>query len=380
VLTARNLEALSKLNPAPLLVTSLYLNTEPKRFPKPALQTLLKDLVRDRDAELRDAGLTHDQLKSAESDFERLHDFLAGHVFKNAADKGLAAFSCAGRDFFQSWALPHGFRATLLTGPTAYLRPLTALLAQAPHAVAVLVDQRLARAFTIRGEEVQESFDIAHDTGGRVKSGDYQGKNERHKEHHHTEVVHHHYQNVADRLLAAFQTFPFDHLVLGGHLDELRGFERHLHSYLAERLTGRFRADVKSASPEEVRQKTAELVAARVTERNQETVQRLVGASRSNGGLAVTGLKNTLAALNDRRIQTLVVADGVAAHGKRCSACETLFVEERTCPRCSAPTVEAADVIDEAIALTVHQGGAIRILPDGSALAAQGNVGAMLRY
>ncbi len=35
---------------------------------------------------------------------------------------------------------------------------------------------------------------------------------------------------------------------------------------------------------------------------NADEVRRIVGASRTNGGLAVTGLKNTLAALNDRRI------------------------------------------------------------------------------
>lgn len=380
MLTPGNLETLSTFNPSPLLVTSLYLNTDPKRFPKPALQATLKDLSRERLAELRTAGLTRDQLKSVESDLERLHDFVAGKTFAKPGEHGLAAFSCAGRDLFQHWSLPHGFKATLLTGPTAYLRPLSALLAQSANAIAVVVDQKVARAWRLQGEEALPSFEVVHETGSKIKKGGLKGLDERHLEHHHDEVVHHHYQDVADRLLKAFQASPFEYLVLGGHLDELRDFERHLHSYLADRVAGRFRTEVKTAVREDVRLKAAELVRTEERNRQQDAVQRLIGASRTNGGLAVTGLKNTLAALNDRRIQALLVAEDLVVQGKRCASCETLFEKEPTCPRCSAPTQDSTDIVDEALALAVHQGGAIRILPADSPLAGHGKVGAMLRY
>lgn len=380
MLNPAQLAELSKFSPSPLLVSSLYLNTEPKRFPKNVLLTQFKDLSRDRLHELKAAGLTHDQLKSVESDMERLHDALVGHAFTHAGERGLAAFSCAGRDFFQMHTLPHGFKATLLVGPTPYLRPLQALLAQSPHAVAVLVDQHRARAWSVHGDEIQDMFDLTHETGSRIKKGGFQGKDSSRVEHRHDEAVHHHYQDAADRLLHAFQSAPFEYLVLGGHLDEIRGFERHLHTYVAERVAGRFRIDVRSAQREEVRQKTVELVATEETNRRDDLVRRLAGAARTNGGLAVVGLKNTLAALNDRRVQTLLVSEDFSHAGRHCTSCAVLLEREPKCPRCGGATAEAHDVVDEAVALTVHQGGTLRILPSGGALAEQGKIGAMLRY
>jgi peptide chain release factor subunit 1 len=380
MLNPAQLADLSKFNAAPLLVSSLYLNTDPKRFSKPALLALLKDLSRERLAELKDAGLTHDQLKSVEADLERLHDSLSGHAFTRPGERGLAAFSCANRDFFQKWTLPHGFKATLLIGPTPYLRPLQALLAQSPHAVTVLLDQHRARAYSVHGDEIADMFDVTHDTGSRIKKGGFQGKDTSRVEHRHDEAVHHHYQDAADRLLHAFQSAPFEYLILAGHLDEISGFERHLHSYVAERVAGRFRADVRTIQREEIRAKTVELVSAEETIRRDDLVRRLAGAARTNGGLAVTGLKNTLSALNDRRVQTLLVTEDFAHAGRHCEACSILVEKEAACPRCSAPTVEAGDVVDEAVAQTVHQGGSIRILPEGCALAEHGKIGAMLRY
>ncbi|NUN49984.1 MAG: hypothetical protein HUU15_14245 [Candidatus Brocadiae bacterium] len=372
--------ALSSFSPAPLLVTSFYATTDAKRNSRHAAVTQVKDLARARLAELKTSGLTHDQQKSLDGDFARLTDYLETHAFTHPAERGLAAFSCAGADFFQAFPLPHGFKTTLLVGPTPYLRPYNALVAQAPPSVVVLVDQHRARAFSFHGDESHNLFDVTHETGSRIRQGGFQGKDERHIEHHHDEAVHHHYQDVADRLLHAFQSAPFQYLALAGHLDELHKFERHLHSYVAERVVGRFRADVRAATRDEVRARTAELVTAEEKNRQQDAVQRLIGASRTNGGLAVTGLKNSLGALNDRRVQTLLVAAELRHPGRHCSACETLFETEPRCPRCEAPTVETADIVDEAIAMTVHQGGAIRILPPDSPLAAHGQIGAMLRY
>lgn len=380
MLNPADLQRLSSFDPSPFLVTSLYLNTDPKRFPKAALTTQLKDLSRDRFLELRGAGLTREQLQSVESDFERLQDFLTGHPIGKAGERGLALFCCAGRDFFLSCALPRGFKATLLAGPTPYLRPLQALLAQSPRSLVVLVDQHRARAWTLAVDEIADAFDVANETGSRIKKGGFQGRETSRTEHRHDEAVHHHYQDVADRILHVFQAAPFDHLVLAGHLDELRGFERHLHAYVAERVAGRFRADVRSATREEVRIRAQEIVGAEEARRREDAVQRLLGASRTNGGLAVTGLRSTLAVLNDRRVLCLLVDEELSASGRRCAACDTLFEMDETCPRCSGPTHAVADVVEEALALTVHQGGTLRFLPTGSAIGAHGKIGAMLRY
>src|SRR5204862_6835941 len=80
------------------------------------------------------------------------------------------------------------------------------------------------------------------------------------------------------------------------------------------RLLGRFDIDLEPASPEKVRNAVAPLVEAEERRRARETVERLE-AQLASGGAAASGLADVLAALVERRVETLLYVEGYSAPG-----------------------------------------------------------------
>jgi peptide subunit release factor 1 (eRF1) len=105
----------------------------------------------------------------------------------------------------------------------------------------------------------------------------------------------------------------------------------------------------------------------------------LNGAMKKRGG--VIGLEETLNALRDGRVQTLLIRDGYRAPGYRCQGCGYLTANQLdACPFCEHPF----DSIEDAVELAVHDvmkmNGDVEVLHNGLASQKLGEIGALLRY
>ena len=120
-----------------------------------------------------------------------------------------------------------------------------------------------------------------------------------------------------------------------------------LHSYLTERLRGHIAIDVRHPPPEEVLERARELMEEEDRRREREAVAKLE-AGLGTGDQSVAGLAEGVAALNDGRVATLLVADGFSVPGAVVEAAQR----------------ESAEV------LIIH----------GDGLDSHGSIGALLRY
>ena len=109
-------------------------------------------------------------------------------------------------------------------------------------------------------------------------------------------------------------------------------------------------------------------------EKEARTLERLL-ADASAGRRAVLGLGATLQALNDGRVQTLVVPMDAQSAGRRCPSCGLLAAEGTTCPRCGGEMEPVADIVDAAVAAALRLRTRVEAVTGGSAV-----VGALLRY
>jgi len=108
-----------------------------------------------------------------------------------------------------------------------------------------------------------------------------------------------------------------------------------------------------------------------------EKVTAEAGAGR--GG--VTGLEPVLAALNDGRVDTLVVPFGFSSAGVRCPSCGWLGLRGSACPMCGARTEDTPDGVGSSVAKALQQGSRVESLTlvdgDGDR---PFDVGALLRF
>jgi peptide subunit release factor 1 (eRF1) len=116
---------------------------------------------------------------------------------------------------------------------------------------------------------------------------------------------------------------------------------------------------------------------------NKEEEEKLIthfDSELKKGGLASSGLNDTLRSLNRGEVQTLLVTRGFSKPGRFCPKCGFLFVEETKCPACRVKTENTVDIIDEAVEAAFDKNCRVRHVNPPSLLRRYGNIGAVLRY
>ena len=178
-----------------------------------------------------------------------------------------------------------------------------------------------------------------------------------------------------------FRRSPFQRVLLGGPEEILSDVEQRLHPYVRERVAGRVKIDVENTTPEAVRDAAAPVMdeADRVAER--EALDRLdegVGA----GGRAVAGLEDTIEALNERRVEALLVVDGFSAPGVYCRTCGWVGAQELdSCPADGGALERREDVVESAIELAILQSADVLVTRHHrDELDDRGGMGALLRF
>ncbi len=124
-----------------------------------------------------------------------------------------------------------------------------------------------------------------------------------------------HLKHAGEELFKLYERGAVKRLIVGTP-DEMRGeVESTLHSYLRERIAGWLEIDVK-ARPADVAHEAAAIIEEDERKRERVWLERLKSElGRNSRGAA--GLADTLEALNERRVEALLVQDGFRTDGLR---------------------------------------------------------------
>ena len=328
------------------VVLSLYLNLDPSEFATPpARATAVRSLLDEADRLLREGDrLSHEDRAALRKTLERASTFLERELPTEGAH-GVALFASEPVGLFEAIRLPRAVRNRVAIGRSPLVGPLARLERRERWCVA-LVSRRDARIF--RGsadglreiEQIHDTVFGQHDQGGWSQARFARGI-EKEKDDH--------LKHVGDALMRHFKRRPFQRLVVGGPREVAADFEAKLHGYLRDRLAGRIEVDVDNSSSEQVLAAARPLLEKLEREREAQTLERL-------GERGAQGLDDVLRALNERRVETLVLNEqfaGVA--GVQCPECGWLGLDGAKCPADGAATVELDDLTDGAIELALQQ-------------------------
>ena len=333
------------------VVLSLYLDLDPSEFATPpARATAVRSVVDEAERRLRERdGLSHQDRADLEASLQRAATVLERELPTEGAH-AVAVFSCSPVDLFETLRLPRPVRTRVAIGHSPLVGPLARLERRERWCVA-LVSRRDARIFRGSSDglrEIEQIHDVVfgqHDQGGWSQAR-YQRGIEKEKDDH--------LRNTAEALMKHFKRRPFQRLIVGGPREVAADFESKLHGYMSERLAGRIEVDVDTASPEQVLKKAQPLFDELEEEREASALERL------GEGRAAVGLQDVLQALNERRVECLVVDERFGAPGTSCPECGWLGPDgERTCPVDGRELERLEDLTEAAIELTLQQSAEI---------------------
>ncbi|HEV2874273.1 MAG TPA: Vms1/Ankzf1 family peptidyl-tRNA hydrolase [Thermoleophilaceae bacterium] len=334
------------------VVLSLYLDLDPAQFATPpARATAVRSLLDEAERRLRERdGLPHQDRADLNASLKRAATLLERDLPTDGA-QAVAVFASNGAGLFEVLALPRPVPSRVAIGRSPLVGPLARLERRERWCVC-LVSRRDARIFRGSPEslrEIEQIHDVVfgqHDQGGWSQAR-YQRGIEKEKDDH--------LKHTAEALMKHFKRGPFQRLILGGPREVVADFESKLHGYLSERLAGRIEVDVDSATSERVLKKAQPLFEELEEEREAAALERLGEGSR-----AAVGLDEVLQALNERRVECLLLDERFAAPGTTCPECGWLGPGgERTCPVDGGELEQLEDLTEAAIELTLQQSAEI---------------------
>jgi len=352
-------------------VSSLYVDVDGRKYPRKQDYMTRAQQLGDQLRHQAEA-LDRESKISVGKDSERMLDFL--QRLDRGPNRGVAMFSCSSEGLWEQVVVPRPLKERAALAKHPYVMPLEALVETYERFCTIIVDREKARFFLVRMGRIAEQTDLADDVPGQHDQGGWsQARYQRHIEDH----VGRHFKHVGDVLLTLFKVRGFDHLILAGPEEVLPEFERGLHDYLKRRLVARTNLSMV-ATPAEVLERSLAVEERLEAERERKVLERLraeVGARRQ----AVMGLEPVLTALNDGRVDTLVIPFGLSLPGKRCTSCGRLAAQGGRCATCGGALEDVPDVVEGALEAALLQSSRVEtltLIDEGKAL----EIGALLRF
>jgi peptide subunit release factor 1 (eRF1) len=368
VLTEAAIRELASIRADRAPVTSCYLDVDGRKFVRQ------QDLVHETERLLRQARARHDGDESVQADLGRIERLVRDGIDRSHV-RGLAIFACDAEDLWQVIELPVPVHSRIVVNQAPAVGQLEAVLRE-PEPIGVLMaDRQRARMFVFEmGKLVDRSelFD-ALDRGDRGERDRGIDPAQLHDQH--TQA---HLRNAASVAFDVWREHKFAHLALAAPDQLASDLEASLHPYLRERLSGRIGVPMAAGHTEVLA--AAQAIEAEVERRREAALVERLRAAVHADRRAVAGLEPVIGALNDHRVDTLVVSHGYAAPGWRCDACDVLAVIGRRCKRCSGEMVEVDDLVEDAVKHALSRSCQVEICVGNADLDVLGRIGALLRF
>ncbi|NQV13732.1 MAG: host attachment protein [Parcubacteria group bacterium] len=353
---------IKKLNAvkSPDSLVSLYFNTDQGLQTKEKILTSAKDLLK----EVADTLPTNLQ--------QKVLDYLDKELKQEI--KGLAFFIDPAGEPWQQYEFRVPVRQGIYQEKNLHLTQLEELLDEYERYCTVVLDKEKAQIFTVFLGEIEDVTDVFNEFPGKHAQG---GWSQKRFQGHIKDHEQRHLKEVAIKAYDFFQQDGFDRLIIAGSQEILPVFKETLHADLQSRLAGEFATELFQ-STEHFLQESLK-VAERIEREKEAELVKELGDNLGAGNKAVSGIRDTLQAVNDKKIMKLVLADGFTQSGYNCPSCGLLGLEADECG-CQGESNKVADLIDEMVQAAIAQGAKIEFVKDSKELEDLGSVGAFLRY
>lgn len=348
-------------------VLSIYLNTDQVEGSSERHRLHLRNLLKEIDLP--------EDVAAVNRYFEHEHDW---------SGRSVAVFSCAPEGFFRVYSLGAPIRSRVRTMNRPYVKPLADLLDAYGGYGVVLVDKQGGRLFSFHlgdlteqdgviGEEVRHT---KHGGGSQAqgRKGGTAGLTD-----HTDEVAERNIREVVDFATRFFSENNVRRILIGGTEDNVALFRSMLPKSWQSLVVGTFPISMV-ASHTDVQERAMQIGHEAERRREAHLVETLLtNAAKGRGG--VVNLNETLSAVRDGRVQTLVIQEGYRAPGCRCTSCGNLSgTTMETCPFCGGVCENIPDAVELAVREVMQSGGDVEVLHEVPPSGQFQQIGALLRY
>lgn len=370
-ITQARLRALAAVHPDQGRVLSVFLNLDPAEFATPsARSSAITSVMTSAARKVEQAdGLTQEERMALRDDVERVREVLLGSDVAANGTRAVAVYACGPEDLLEVVRLRRPVDNRVVLERTAFVEPLV-LQGTTERWMVLLANRRASRLFFGPGDALEETDRIVDDVHSQHDQGGWSQLNyQRSVE----KEVHDHLVHTADVAFALHKARGADRVLLGAPEELIGEFKGKLHPYLRERIAGRIHADVENASLDDVHAAAAEAIEDHVSRRERDALDRLA-AGVGRGGRGAAGIAEVLDALNQARVETLLIAENFRASGRVDFEAGVLL------PDSAEQGEPVDDIVEPAIEKALEQSAQAMVVRHHDDLGPLGGIGAVLRF
>jgi peptide subunit release factor 1 (eRF1) len=323
-----------------------------------------------------ESGRDGHHTSAIEAAFQRVERWIRDEFSEE--NRGVAIYLELGGDWFEALQFPVPVPNRMVLDDRPAIAPLAQVLESYDHHGVILLDREHVRILSVYLGTLLDEIEVAGNpwpSPSDVQAGGYAQKRYQRRK---AEEMRHFFKEFAKEVEEFVTRYKPDDLVLLGTPENTSRFREFLSDRILSMIvyTGPMRTD--EPAPQVVLAIEPYLAADRARE-SEETV-KLMRDRVSQDYLATAGFQSTLTALQEGKVDTLVIAEDQELDGTRCSQCGFVFARELDfCPYDGAPATNRVNVVEEAVRMAEAQGAEVRFVPAATVQDLRG-VGALLRF
>ena len=263
------------------------------------------------------------------------------------------------------------------------IKPLADVLDSFGGYGVVLVDKQGGRFFHFHLGELQEQEGVVGESVRRLKRGGGSQVAGRRGGEGQTdyinEVAERNMRGVVEVAVHFFAAKNVRRVLIGGTDDNIALFRSQLPKSYQSLVIGSFPISM-TASHNEVLEKAME-IGKEAESRREALIANAIVTGAAKGRGAVIDIDNTIAAVREGRVQTLLYKDGFQAPGSRCKDCRHISLQPaEVCTFCGGELEKIPDVVEIAVRQVMQSGGDVEVLQKDMSVPGFDEIGALLRY
>jgi peptide subunit release factor 1 (eRF1) len=308
--------------------------------------------------------------------FERVVTWLDTEFVES--NRGVVIYASVEGDWFEALQFPVAVQNRLVLADRPVVGPLAQVLRSYEHYGVILLDREHVRILSVHLGTLLDELEFRGDpipTSFHVQAGGYSHTRFQRRK---LEEMRHFFKDFAGEVERFVDRFAPRHLVLLGTAENVAQFREFLPQSVTELIVHTGAAPVDGPAADILARLEPHLRNEQERE-SQELLSQVRDRTRHDY-LATAGVQGTLTALQEGKVDTLVVARDGQMQGVRCAQCGFVFVREVSrCPYDGGEKMEAVDVLEEMVRLAEQQGAEIQFA-DANAVADLRGAAALLRF
>lgn len=296
------------------------------------------------------------------------------------SNRGVVIYAEVDGDWFETLQFPVPVQNRLVVADRPVVGPLAQVLTSYEHYGVILMDREHVRILSVYLGTLLDELEFRGDplsptTNHHVQAGGYSHKR---YQQHKLEEMRHFFRDFAVEVERFVARYGPTRLVLMGTDQNVAKFKEFLPQSVADMIIHTGPAPVDGPAAEILARLEPHL--REEQERGSQELLEQVRDRAANDYLATAGVQGTLTALQEGKVDTLVVARDGDMQGARCTQCGFVFVRDvRRCPYDGSEQLEPVDVLEEMVRLAEQQGADIQFA-DANAVADLRGAAALLRF